>query len=144
MKILYLYIFVFDAMRRGLLPLVQPLECDFRFLDSATIFQKLHWAVKITIVVIVIVALVFIVVFLAVTRLLIRKRRRKRRSLDELRKAELSQGSLSHSEDDNNPDLIPQNTSKCANETGALCMIPVENLMRGGGSVQLQGSVAQC
>ena len=41
-----------------------------------------------------------------------RKHRRKRTDSEELRKAQLSQGSLSHSEDDKNPDLIPQSTSK--------------------------------
>lgn len=83
--------------------------------DHSNIFLKSQWGVKI-IIIVAAVALIFLILVVILTRMLIKKRKRKGRSVDEIRKTHLSQGSLSHSEDDNNPDLIPQSTSKCDRE----------------------------
>lgn len=127
---------------------VHQLKLSFYFSDSSTFFLKLHWVAKITILIVTIVlALAFVMAFLAVSRFLVRKRRRKRRSLDKMRKTELSQGSLSHSEDDNNPDLIPQNTSEFVYKISKnFSPIPTAQhyFQTFVGFMQLQGSVVQC
>ncbi|XP_065214217.1 nephrin-like isoform X2 [Planococcus citri] len=88
-----------------------------RSTDHSDSFLKTHLIPKIIIAAATVLLIVILVVGL-ITRIMVRKRRRKRSSSEELRKAQLSQGSLSHSEDDKNPDLIPQSTI-----TGISCPI---------------------
>lgn len=82
----------------------------FVFLDHSNIFLKSQWGVKLVIIV-ASIALVFFIIAVILIRILTNKRKTKNRNSNEIRKTQLSQGSLSHSEDDNNPDLIPQSTS---------------------------------
>lgn len=81
------------------------------FADHSNSFFKTHLAAKL-IILSAIVLLIVVIVIALITRIVLRKHRRKRENSEELRKAQLSQGSLSHSDDDKNPDLIPQSTSK--------------------------------
>lgn len=80
-----------------------------RIVDHSNIFLKSQWGVKLVIIV-ASIALVFFIIAVILIRILTNKRKTKNRNSNEIRKTQLSQGSLSHSEDDNNPDLIPQST----------------------------------
>lgn len=66
------------------------------------------------IIVVATVASAIIVVLIVVSSQIIvtRKRKKRRHQSEEIRKVELSRASLTHSEDDRNPDLIPQSTGK--------------------------------
>lgn len=57
--------------------------------------------------------LCIVVILVILVRIaILRKRKKRSQNSEEIRKMHLSQGSLSHNEDDKNPDLIPQSTGR--------------------------------
>lgn len=114
-------------------------SCFFHiFSDHSNSFFKTHLVAKIIILSAIVLLIVIIVVAL-VSRTLLQKQRRKRGNSEELRKAQLSQGSLSHSEDDKNPDLIPQSTSNYQNIDASKMLELRENAFSSISRYQIRG-----
>ncbi|XKL62808.1 hypothetical protein PGB90_002641 [Kerria lacca] len=73
-------------------------------------FLKFHWIVKLIIIVVLVMLCIVVILVILVRIAILRKRKKRSQNSEEIRKMHLSQGSLSHNEDDKNPDLIPQST----------------------------------
>lgn len=83
----------------------------FPFAGQSGAFLNSYWNVKVITVAAAVISIVVIVFVIVVSQIIvIRKRKKRRQREEEIRKVQVSRRSLAHSEDDRNPDLIPQST----------------------------------